>query len=141
MTDDSAVNGGRNQSNMRGRYKGKDARDEISPTVLVRNPAAATKANQIAIAQRKNGCPTSDFILSKQDSQNSNDEGSKLFFQRPLRNHQGNSHYAAQEIPSRVPVGARRNLSKSIIVHHSRKTNIMQSLGRYNEVMSQENFE
>lgn len=40
-----------------------------------------------------------------------------------------------------MPVGARRNLSKSIIVHHNRKTNIIQSLGRYNDIMSHENFE
>jgi hypothetical protein len=39
MTEDSAVNGGRNQSNVRGRYKGKDVRDEISPTVIIRNGA------------------------------------------------------------------------------------------------------
>lgn len=34
-----------------------------------------------------------------------------------------------------------RNLSKSIIVHHNRNANIIQSYGRYNDVMSHENFE
>ena len=44
-------------------------------------------------------------------------------------------------IPSRVPVGAGRHMSKSIIVHHNKKSNIIKSFGRYNDIMSHENFE
>jgi hypothetical protein len=83
---------------------------------------------------------TSDIIISKHDSQNSNEEGGALFFQRPRERPTQNPEKVT-DIPSRVPTGARRNLSKSIIVHHNRKTNIIQSLGRYNDIMSHENFE
>lgn len=103
---------------------------------------AGNKITQISI-QRKDGCQTSDIIISKHDSHNSNEEGSALFFQRP-RERTTDTHYNPErvtEIPSRVPAGARRNLSKSIIVHHNRKTNIIQSFGRYNDIMSHENFE
>ena len=34
-----------------------------------------------------------------------------------------------------------KNLSKSIIVHHNRNANVIQSLGRYNDVLSADNFE
>lgn len=40
-----------------------------------------------------------------------------------------------------MPVGARRNLSKSIIVHYQRKAKVTHSLGRYNDVLSHENFD
>ena len=34
-----------------------------------------------------------------------------------------------------------QKVSKSIIVHHNRNANIIQSYGRYNDVMSHENFD
>jgi len=42
-------------------------------------------------------------------------------------------------MPKAMPVT--KNISKSIVVNHNRKANIIQSYGRYNDIMSHENFE
>ena len=38
-------------------------------------------------------------------------------------------------------VPAQRNVSKSIVVHHNRKANIIQSFGRYTDVTSHEDHD
>ena len=80
VTEESATNG-RNQSHLQARHKGKDGRDEISPTVMTRMLAQPiSKLTNFKIGPKKEGFPTSDFIISKHDSSNSNEEGSQLFF-------------------------------------------------------------
>lgn len=68
---------------------------------------------------------------------------SQSLFKRTNDLHNKTAESAAKSVLSvrKLPNGAGRNLSKSIIVHHNRKTNIIQSFGRYNDVMSHENFE
>lgn len=63
----------------RQRYN-QSKRDEISPTVMVRGPALPPGGRgQISIGSRREQCQTSDFIISKHNSQNSNEETTKIF--------------------------------------------------------------